>query len=310
MVQCIENLKTLSELSIQWIAFADCPTLHSLTQLRKLHVNFDDDESDAHGEPIANLSTLARLQEVRLSSGWMEDCGASAINWRFHGQSRSTSTLIIEAETPLYGPADQSTDSHSAMRSSPLLATLGRFRFLRRLVLQNIGGQCLRGAELPLLETLEAYWCTSNTLIGMQAPALKDLSVAIAMEPLCNPTKEFVDLLESADRIVIRIEWNFSSLDDTPAEEREPLNIENVYQALKNRTRAACLVAGDVSGPGESLAWLRYRRRRRHRLHGTTSGMDPDKAAAKLHKKERLTALRRLKLTEVFRDSPEQVYEL
>ena len=270
-----------------------------MKELRKLQVKFNNNEEGVPKRPVADLSTLPQLQEVTLSSGWMEDKGPSSLNCHFIGRSKSASTLIIEAEIPPC--SGEGVDLYGNQRFSPLRATLDCFRCLRHLILCNIGNQSLQQVELPLLETLEAYWCTPKTLPGVKVPLLTNLSIAVAMEPSWDLAWEFIGLLDSVNRIVIRLEWNFNSI-----LELEPLNIDHIYRTLKKKPREACLVVGDVTGPGESIEWLRYRRRQRP--NGATFGSDRDEKVAKSHKRERLRALRKLNLINIFRDSPELGY--
>ena len=305
MVECLQTFSGLQELSIIWVALADCPTFQNMEELRKLHLNFRYNEQDGWVpvRSVADLSTLPKLLEITLSSRSMEGTGPSSLNCHFTGCSESVRTLTVEADW-----------RHRYQVAPPLSAALTKFSHLQHLVLYKIGGQQLGNTDLPFLETLESYWCSPKTTLGIKVPRLKDLSVAIAAQGSGDHVWEILDLLASATRIVIRIEWDIS--DYTPPDaiaKSEPLDIHKVYSALKERPREACLIVGDVTGPGESIPWLRYRRRARPvrpREMRLRARVDCDIQEAEHHRKERLKSLRKIGLANVFRDSQEQDFEL
>ena len=306
MAKCLQTFRGLRELSIIWVALADCPTVRNIEELRKLHVNFctNDQDEEVPVRPVADLSTLPKLHEITLSTGWMEDTGPSSLNCHFTGHSESVRTLTVESES-----------QQGYQLASPLSAALTKFSHLQHLVLYNIRSQKLGNTDLPFLETLESYWCSPKTTLGIKVPRLKDLSVAIAAQGSGDHVWEILDLLDSATRIVIRIEWDIFNRTTPPdaINNGKLLDIHRVYSTLKERPREACLIAGDVTGPGESIPWLRYRRRARpdpSRTIGVRRSPDRDMPYAKRHKKERLKSLRKLGLANVFRDSQEQDCEL
>ena len=305
MIQCLQTFSGLQEMSIIWVPLADGPTIRNIEELRKLHVNFCTEEQGEREavRPVADLSTLPKLQEITLSTGWMEDIGPSSLNCHFTNRSESVRTLRVEAE---------SLDGYQL--ASPLPATLAKFSRLQHLVLYNIRGQHLSNINLPFLKTLEAYWCSPKTILGMKIPRVKDLSVAIAAQVSGDPIWDVSDLLNSAARIVIRIEWDVSDYDSLAAVANgELLNISSMYSALKRRPREACLIAGDVTGPGASIPWLHYRRRARHSPSRPSetrlSAQKIDIRDAKHHREERSKSLKKLGLVNVFRDSQEQDFE-
>ena len=196
-----------------------------------------------------------------------------------------------------------------------MLATLAKFSHLQHLVLYKKRGQQLSNVDLPFLETLESYWCSPRTTLGIKVPRLKDLSVAIATQGSSDTIREILDLLNSAIRIVIRIEWDVFDYTTPPDAIINDglLDIHRVYSTLKERPREACLIAGDVIGPGESILWLRYRHRARPvrpSKMGLSTRVDRDIQEAKQYRKERLKSIRKLGLANVFRDSQEQDFEL
>ena len=154
MAKCLQTFSGLQELSIIWVALADCPTVQNIEELRKLHVNFRYNEQDGSVpfRSVADLSTLPKLLEITLSSGWMGDLGPSSLNCYFTGHSESVRVLTVEAQS-----------QHRYQVASPLPATLARFSHLQHLVLYKTRGQQLSNVDLPILETLESYWCSPRT---------------------------------------------------------------------------------------------------------------------------------------------------